>query len=131
MREETEPDWELCDVCARVLDPLAEARFAVVRDSSAVRVASACADGWRLVVACDEQHLRELVAAYRARPWIPAELWAGRVERAWVTAPPADRLTVEVLAARTGLSQVQVRAGVWLLRQRLAGRWPPPGLLPA
>ncbi|MCO1575164.1 hypothetical protein M8C13_05245 [Crossiella sp. SN42] len=131
MRDEGVPDWELCDVCARILDPLAEARFAVVPDSSAVRMVSVCADGWRLVVACGEQHLRELIAAYQARPWIPAELWAGRVERAWVTVPVTGRMTVDVLAARTGLSQVQVRAGVWLWRQRLSGRWPPPGLLPA
>jgi hypothetical protein len=98
-----------CDLCGVPIRGGTEI-FAVVADSSCIYPAEADFDGNRLVVACTTDHLAEIVAKYRQRPFVQEELWAGKIAREQVS--PGDQ--PERIAAATGLTVAQVlRATAW------------------
>jgi hypothetical protein len=68
-------------------------------------------DGQRLVSACTQDHLRQLVEQYQARPFVEAELWAGKVRRA-VEDNRDRRIDDDVLVEQTGLTLEQIHAGI-------------------
>ncbi|MCZ4117935.1 hypothetical protein [Streptomyces sp. H39-S7] len=104
------PETDICDLCARRLTD--GCRLGVVADSSAIHAGSPARDGRRLVVACSLEHLAALQQEYRARPYVPEELWAGQIDRALALDPPPP--TREALAAATDLTHLQIqRALAW------------------
>ncbi|UQW99267.1 hypothetical protein [Streptomyces sp. RerS4] len=76
--DEDEALPELCDLCGAVVAGSTEL-YAVVPESSAVHSVDPRLDGKRMVVGCSREHLAELVEQYKNRPFIDAELWAGKV----------------------------------------------------
>ncbi|NEA53478.1 hypothetical protein G3I60_04725 [Streptomyces sp. SID13666] len=104
------PHTDICDVFARRLTD--GCRLAVVRDSSAVHARDPARDGLRLIATCSPEHLTTLQDEYHQRPFIPEELWAGKILRALAQQP--DGITGEALSAATGLDDLQIqRAGAW------------------
>ncbi|MDF9814577.1 hypothetical protein [Streptomyces sp. SPB162] len=104
------PETDICDLCARRLTD--GCRLGLVQDSSAIHTRTPARDGRRLVVACSPEHLAVLQQEYRARPYVPEELWAGQIDRAQALQPPPP--TREALAAATGLSPLEIqRALAW------------------
>ncbi|QRP46964.1 hypothetical protein [Amycolatopsis sp. FDAARGOS 1241] len=59
----------------------------------------------------NDEHLHHLVRRYRARPFVDAELWAGKVVRA-VRASTSRRLDDDALVELTGLTVEQIHAGI-------------------
>lgn len=109
---------EVCDLCGVLIADGTE-RYGFVPDSSVTHAIEPAWDGRRMVVACSGDHTRQLHAQAAARPYVDAELWAGKVLRAMQEARRADRfeVSVEELQDATGLSPEQVRAAVqWLER---------------
>lgn len=110
-RDEDEVAPELCDLCGTVITDGSEV-YARVRDSSAIHAHDARYDGERLVVACSREHGAELRRQYRERPFVDAELWAGKIARAMLAHPQG--MSAEALAAETGLGPGQIeRAVLW------------------
>ncbi|MGW2543152.1 hypothetical protein ACWC5I_20320 [Kitasatospora sp. NPDC001574] len=68
-------------------------------------------DGRRMLTACSREHLDALVGWNEVRPFIEAELFAGKIARAMV-GHPDDRISAEDLAEETGLAPVQIGLGV-------------------
>lgn len=102
---------ELCDLCGTVISEATEL-VALVQDSSAVHAHDAAFDGWRLVTACTQEHLRELVEQYRQRPFVEAEQWAGKIMRAVAGSHGRRVDDDDVLCELTGLTVQQIHAGV-------------------
>jgi hypothetical protein len=102
-------DADLCDLCGTLVWDSTEWN-ALVRDSSAVHPVDANFDGKRLVVGCSREHLAELVEQYKRRPFMYAELWAGKITRALRQHPKG--ISEEELARETGLSPDEIRHGV-------------------
>ncbi|MFE4309188.1 hypothetical protein ACFRR6_24425 [Streptomyces sp. NPDC056891] len=110
---------ELCDQCGAVIDDGSEL-YAVVRDSAVVHAHDPKLDGRRMIVACSREHQRDLEEQYRRRPFIDAELWAGKIYRAMDEHP--DGMSEEKLVEETGLTPAQIELGV--LWQNLGAlRW--------
>ncbi|MCL3999049.1 hypothetical protein [Streptomyces lavenduligriseus] len=110
---------ELCDRCGAVIDDGSEL-YAVVRDSSVVHAHDPKLDGGRMIVACSREHLRDLQEQYRQRPFVDAELWAGKIYRAMDEHPAG--MSEEELVEATGLTPAQIELGV--LWQNLGAlRW--------
>lgn len=63
-----------------------------------------------MVVGCTKEHLADLVEQYKRRPFIEAELWAGKIARA--LQKYEGRINEEDLAEETGLTPDQIEAGV-------------------
>ncbi|MDR3082508.1 MAG: hypothetical protein LBV60_16555 [Streptomyces sp.] len=115
--DETLP--ELCDLCGAVVVDSTEL-YAVVPDSSVVHSFDPQFDGKRMVVGCSREHLAELVGQYEHRPFIDAELWAGKIGRAIETHD--GKISPAEIAEETGLTEAQIELGV--LWQNLgAMRW--------
>ncbi len=116
---EDEAQPELCDRCGAVIDDGSEL-YAVVRDSSVVHAHDPKLDGGRMIVACSREHLRDLQEQYRQRPFVDAELWAGKIYRAMDEHPAG--MSEEELVEATGLTPAQIELGV--LWQNLGAlRW--------
>ncbi|MGW5903857.1 hypothetical protein ACWFQ6_19155 [Streptomyces althioticus] len=112
---------ELCDLCGRTF-PADEAVCGHVADSSAVLPDDPLHDGLRRVTACCETHLETVRAAYRERPFVQEELWAGKIGRVLASGRPV--LTMTELACRTGLDEPDIRRAIaWHneRRRRLGG----------
>ncbi|MFD7610718.1 hypothetical protein [Streptomyces sp. NPDC059828] len=63
-------------------------------------------------MACSPEHLAELVKTAGARPFLEAELWAGKIDR--VLAAHPQGLSLYALALKTGLTQDQIaQAALW------------------
>lgn len=90
--------------------------YALVPDSSVVHTHDTRMDGRRLATACSQDHLSELVKQYRRRPFVAAELWAGKMARALGCHPGG--IGAAELAAETGLTSQQIE---------LASHWRSPG----
>ncbi|MGW3956036.1 hypothetical protein ACWEKM_35185 [Streptomyces sp. NPDC004752] len=89
-------------------------------DSSVVHAHDAKFDGKRFITACSREHLAELVEQYKQRPFVDAELWAGKIGRA--IEAHGGRISPEELAEETGLTEGEIELGV--LWQNLgAHRW--------
>ncbi|GAB2325319.1 hypothetical protein AB0N20_17910 [Streptomyces griseoincarnatus] len=100
---------ELCDLCGRTFPP-EEAVCGHVADSSAVLPDDPLHDGLRRVTACCETHLEMVRAAYRQRPFVQEELWAGKIGRVLTSGRPV--LTMTELACRTGLDEPDIRRAI-------------------
>jgi hypothetical protein len=85
-------------------------RYALVPDSSAVHAVDPQLDGKRLVVGCSREHLAELAEQYKCRPFVAAELWAGKITRV-LRQHPKEVSEVD-LAGETGLTLNQIRRGL-------------------
>ncbi|MGX5185744.1 hypothetical protein ACWKT5_23705 [Streptomyces avermitilis] len=110
---------ELCDLCGAVVADATE-WYSVVQDSSVVHSVDPRLDGRRMVVGCSREHLTQLIEQYKDRPFVDAELWAGKISRAIDT--HGGRISSEELTAETGLTEAQVKLGV--LWQNLGAlRW--------
>ncbi|MFD4376817.1 hypothetical protein [Streptomyces sp. NPDC058486] len=127
--DEDEALPELCDLCGAVVADSTEL-YAVVPDSSVVHSVDPRLDGKRMVVGCSREHLAELVERYKHRPFIGAELWAGKFGRA--IEAHGGRISPEELGEEAGLTEDQIELGVmWqnlgALRwhQRFGGEGPP------
>lgn len=127
--DENEALPELCDLCGTVVADNTEL-YAVVPDSSVVHAVDPRLDGKRMVVGCSREHLAELVEQYKGRPFIDAELWAGKIGRA--IEARGGKVTPEKLTEETGLTEAQIELGMlWqnlgALRwhQRFGGEGPP------
>lgn len=107
--EDVEPQPELCDLCGTVVSDRSE-WYALVPDSSSIHAADAKFDGKRMVVGCTKEHLAELIGQYKRRPFVDAELWAGKIARA--LQKYEGRINEEDLAEETGLTPDQIEAGV-------------------
>ncbi|HET6354614.1 hypothetical protein [Streptomyces sp.] len=99
---------ELCDLCGSLNWDSAR-WFAVVPDSSSITVDPAF-DGERLVVGCSPEHLAELVKQYDRRPFLEAELLAGKMARAMFR--HSGEVSEDELVAETGLSPEQIEQAV-------------------
>lgn len=119
VQDEDEVLPELCDLCGTAVSNESEI-YALVPDSSAIHAHDPKFDGKRMVVACSREHLAELVEQYKHRPFIDAELWAGKIYRAMEEHP--DGISSEALAEETGLDQAQIELGV-LWQNMGALRW--------
>jgi hypothetical protein len=93
---------ELCDLCGAVVGDETEL-YALVPDSSAIHAHDPKFDGKRLV-ACTDEHLRQLVEQYHRRPFIDAELWAGKIYRAVEGNRSRRRIDDDALVELTGLT---------------------------
>ena len=101
---------ELCDFCGTVVADETEP-YAFVPDSSAIHVHDPKLDGKRLVSACTEEHLHQIVEQYRQRPFLHVELSAGKIYRA-VDRNPGRRIDDAVLVELTGLTVEQIHAAI-------------------
>ncbi|MGA5285435.1 hypothetical protein ACPCSK_34425 [Streptomyces griseoincarnatus] len=107
---EDEAQPELCDLCGTVVSDGSES-YALVKDSSAIHAVDPRFDGARMVVACSPEHLRELVEEYARRPFVEAELWAGKIDRVMLQ-HPSGAIRYSELLEETGLTPDQLEAGV-------------------
>ncbi|MER7540806.1 hypothetical protein ABTX77_39500 [Streptomyces sp. NPDC097704] len=106
---------DICDRCRRAVSP-GMGVFGLVQDSSWIHPADPDQDGRRLVTACCLDHLDEVRELYRARPFVNAELWARKIDRALAQYPQG--LSTEELIEETGLNLIQLeRATVWRSEQ--------------
>lgn len=102
--EEDQPD--LCDVCgALVLD--SSQWYALVRDSSTVHAVDPTCDGQRKVIGYSLEHLAQLIDQYTRRPFLDAELRAGKVARALWQHPKGT--SEEELVRETGRTADQIQ----------------------
>ncbi|MFE8955217.1 hypothetical protein [Streptomyces althioticus] len=81
-----------------------------VADSSAVHPDDPLHDGLRRVTACCRAHLELIRTAYRRRPFVQEELWAGKIGRVLTAGPPVLGMTE--LACRTGLDEPDIRRAI-------------------
>ncbi|MFF3911631.1 hypothetical protein ACFYZJ_38170 [Streptomyces sp. NPDC001848] len=116
--EQTEP--EICDLCGAVIPTGSIDWYALVRDSSAVHAVESKYDGKRTLVACSREHLAELLEQYKRRPFVDAELWAGKIARVLRRHP--EGVSEEDLARDSGLTHVQIQRGV-MWQNTEAQRW--------
>jgi hypothetical protein len=117
--DEEEAQPELCDLCGTVVSDSTEC-YALVPDSSSIHAVDPKFDGKRMIVGCSREHLAELVEQYKQRPFVDAELWAGKIGRA--IEAHGGRISPEELAEETGLTEAQIELGV--LWQNLGAlRW--------
>ncbi|MGC5041577.1 hypothetical protein ACPXCS_39295 [Streptomyces sp. DT190] len=71
-----------------------------------------------MIVACSPEHLDELIAQCKRRPFVEDELWAGKIDRVMQQHP--EGISAEALAEEVGLSVTQVGAAVrWRNRESL------------
>ncbi|MGN5381163.1 hypothetical protein ACQ4WX_40585 [Streptomyces lasalocidi] len=99
---------ELCGLCGEEISGQAEVH-AAVPDSSVIHGYDPKMDGKRWLTACSREHLAALVDVYAQRPFVDAELWAGKIGRA--VEAHRGRISPEELAEETGLTQAQVEVG--------------------
>lgn len=66
-----------------------------VPDSSVTNAAGARFDGMRLLTACSSEHLGRLRDQYAQRPFVEAELWAGRMLHVMRQYPPLRGVELE------------------------------------
>ncbi|MCZ0984771.1 hypothetical protein O1M54_01950 [Streptomyces diastatochromogenes] len=114
MTDRGEPDEseflpELCDLCGEEISDETEV-FALVPDSSVIHVHDPKLDGERRLTACSSEHVAALVEVYKQRPFVDAELWAGKIGRA--IEAHRGRISPEELAEETGLTQAQIELGM-------------------
>ncbi len=110
----------VCDECGAAMDAGPQV-VAVTPDSSAVDPSHPERDGWRLLVACSEPCLQAREAESLRRPFVPEELWAGKLQRVMQT-HPHGALPAQLLQ-ESGLTPVQMRAGcAWLDEQQRRSR---------
>ncbi|MEJ8654723.1 hypothetical protein WKI65_43495 [Streptomyces sp. MS1.AVA.3] len=110
---------ELCDLCGAAITDQSEV-YTVVRDSSAIHAHDPKLDGKRWLTACSRDHMAALVDQYKQRPFVDAELWAGKIDRA--VEAHGGKISPEVLAEETRLTHSQIELGV--LWQNLGAlRW--------
>ncbi|TYR63188.1 hypothetical protein [Streptomyces parvus] len=101
-----------CDLCG-VLLPGESVPSAVVRDSSSLAAHDPGQDGVRRVSACSPEHLAVLVERYQRRPFVDAELWAGKIARSQEQHPGKNG--VQALCEDTGLTPAHVEKGLqWI-----------------
>ncbi|WP_199272891.1 hypothetical protein [Streptomyces broussonetiae] len=113
---------ELCDLCGEAISGQAEVH-ALVPDSSVIHGHDPKLDGKRWLTACSREHLDALVDVYRQRPFVDAELWAGKIGRA--IEAHRGRISPEELAKETGLTQEQIELGEsWQSQDALRWRRP-------
>ncbi|MCX4404195.1 hypothetical protein OG840_21365 [Streptomyces sp. NBC_01764] len=110
---------ELCDLCGEEISDDTEV-YALVPDSSAIHGHDPKLDGKQRLTACSSEHMAALVDAYEQRPFVDAELWAGKIGRA-IEAHRA-RISPEELAEETRLTQAQIELGM-LWQELDAQRW--------
>ncbi|MCW7946706.1 hypothetical protein AAW14_33185 [Streptomyces hygroscopicus] len=104
--DEEEAQADLCDLCGTlVLD--GTQWNALVRDSSAIHAIDPKYDGKRLVVSCSREHLAAVVEQYERRPFLYAELWAGKITRVLRQHP--NGISPEDLARETGLNSDEIK----------------------
>ncbi|MFF3910321.1 hypothetical protein ACFYZJ_31225 [Streptomyces sp. NPDC001848] len=77
-------------------------------------------DGKRMLVGCSREHLEELVEQYKRRPFLDAELWAGKIARVLRRHP--EGISEEDLARESGLTHEQIQRGV-MWQNTEAQRW--------
>lgn len=104
---EYEPLPEWCGLCGASVVHGAGV-YAIVSDSSAIHAYDPELDGNRSLAACSAAHLGELQQQYRNRPFVNAELWAGKVARVMGRHP--EGLKRERLITETGLNLLQIEA---------------------
>ncbi|MGV9566026.1 hypothetical protein [Streptomyces sp. NPDC003480] len=92
---------------------------ALIRDSSAILTESKY-DGKRMLVGCSREHLDELVEQYKRRPFVDAELRAGKIARVLRQHP--EGVSEEGLARESGLTHEQIQRGV-MWQNTEAQRW--------
>ncbi|WP_244188827.1 hypothetical protein [Streptomyces yokosukanensis] len=85
MTDRGEPDDgaflpELCDLCGEISDDTKVS--ALVPDSSAIHGHDPKLDGKRRLTVRSSEHMAALIDAYEQRPFVDAELWAGKIGRA-------------------------------------------------
>ncbi len=83
--------------------------MAVLPDSSAVYEAHPKHDGKRMVMVCSAECMRTIKERFRRRPFVPAELWAGRITH--VVMAHHGGITPRDLQRETGLTPSQILAG--------------------
>jgi hypothetical protein len=111
--EGLQPD--LCDLCGTVIADRTE-YCAFVRDSSAIYRHDPAMDGRRMVVACSPGHLDQLVEKCGRRPFVEAELRAGKTARAMFR--QSGKAGEDELGAEAGLDPEQIRQAVaWRNRE--------------
>lgn len=101
---------ELCGSCGVVVGG-DDTLYAFVPDSSVIHGSDPKFDGNRLLTACSPEHLDDLVKQYADRPFVEAEQWSGKVERAIVN-NPGRRIDDAALAELTGLTGQQIHQGI-------------------
>ncbi|MFB6615163.1 hypothetical protein ACIGFK_16910 [Streptomyces sp. NPDC085524] len=105
------PEPEECGLCRTSFTP-GSGQYARVPDSSYIDPADPAHDGNRPVTACGPDHLSQLTAILRGRPFTYAELWAGRL--AQVHAAHPGGIGLKELARRSGLTEAQLEeAALW------------------
>lgn len=110
---------ELCDLCGEEISDGTEVS-ALVPDSSVIHGHDPKLDGKRRLTACSSEHMAALVEVYEQRPFVDAELWAGKIGR--VIEAHRGRISPEELAEETGLTQAQIELGMsW--QELDARRW--------
>ena len=100
----------LCDWCGTALGE-DEALHAYVEDSSRIHARNPRYDGRRPVMTCSQEHLRHLHSAYAKRPFIEEELWAGKLDRAFLQADTAG-LPLADLTRITELTEDQIALAI-------------------
>lgn len=110
---------ELCDLCGEEISGQAEIH-ALVPDSSVIHGHDPQMDGKRWLTACSCEHMGALADVYEQRPFVEAELWAGKIGRA--VEAHRGRISPEELAEATGLTQAQIEDGE-LWQSLDAQRW--------
>ncbi|MDF3291533.1 hypothetical protein [Streptomyces silvisoli] len=124
MTDSGEPDEgealpELCDLCGTEVSDETEV-YALVPDSSVIHSHDPKLDGKRRLAACSRGHMAALVEVYKQRPFVDAELWAGKIGRA--VEAHRGRISPEELAEETGLTEAQIELEV-LWQSLDALRW--------
>ncbi|MGW7527320.1 hypothetical protein [Streptomyces sp. NPDC054783] len=99
---------ELCGLCGTKISGRTEVH-ALVPDSSVIHGHDPKKDGTRWLTACSREHLAGLVDVYEQRPFVDAELWAGKIGRA--VEARRGRIGPKELAGETGLTQAQIQLG--------------------
>ncbi|MFE7525456.1 hypothetical protein ACFU7Y_07020 [Kitasatospora sp. NPDC057542] len=90
--EQDEALPELRDLCGTVISDGSE-YHALVRDSSVTHRTDPRLDGKRFITACSPEHGRQLIEQYQDRPFVEAELQAGKTGRALLERPSIARPT--------------------------------------
>ncbi|MFJ3245218.1 hypothetical protein ACIP6V_14855 [Streptomyces sp. NPDC088770] len=100
---------ELCDLCGATF-PQDDAVRGWVPDSSCVHPTNDWFDGMRRVTACGDAHFAAVQDEYRHRDFVPEELWAAKIVRAFGAGTQVT--TLEELGRRTGLHEPEIRRAV-------------------
>lgn len=85
-------------------------------DSSAIHTVESKYDGKRLRVRCSREHLAELAEQYKRRPFVDAELWAGKIARVLRQHPES------ISIRESALTHEQIQRGV-MWQNMEAQRW--------